>query len=753
MSTGHPMGTGYPRLVDGLAAVPVETGYVIEGGPCRELFAGRTARELFPRLLPMLDGTRAVPRIAAELGLAEDGLFRVLEVLRQRRMLDLLPAPQAAPAGPDPMRTFLRRSLPARWAEADGRLRAAVAGVTGTGVLADLVARLLSRSGVGRVVRLGGAVGDGTTVTDPDVRLVVAVASGPGPGPLAPSVPVLLVRPRTGRILVGPLVDPAIGGCGRCAAADPHADAAGDRTTRSLPAGDAGLVAVAAGLVAVAAGLAAGGALRHLAGRDAAPVGEGILDVGQDRAPQPRPVSRRPDCPDCGVPGVALDGEARDAYAYEYAARTPGGGWEVDRLADDSTAPPRAYLTQPRLPAPPGQELLRMFAATGRGGRRRDAPASQPCRAPAVGPPGSTRAYLLGDLFGTGPGVYHLDGASGEFVALPGDPTATLPGGRTTALPSDPSAAVPSDPSAALPGDPTAAAGPAGARGPVLVLVGDLPALEPVLGTASRRAAYQDAGVVLAQVVADAGGVGRNGFARYGPVAGLSALLDLNPEREIVTAVLDLEPAPGPGRRPRRPAPIRPTPITYRFDDRPVPADLVLRLAGQGQAATDAMWSRDPGPVPVTRCLLYARALDGLPGGLYQLDGADARPLGPVRPGPIESCLADRDTAPAALLLFTAELAADLATHGASGYPTLLTRAAAGAALVRLAAAGTPLAAGLFARLPGWLAAAALPGALRGHRVLYGCALGRPLDPAPPASHPRQEPASRPRQEQERIPW
>jgi bacteriocin biosynthesis cyclodehydratase domain-containing protein len=742
--------TGYPRLVNGCAAIPVESGYLIEGGPSRELFTGRTARELFPRLLPLLDGTHQIGQIADLLGLPKTAVQRVVDVMRERAVLDVLPVPGAATPDPPPMGAFLRRFLPGAGDGVDRRLGAGAAYVTGTGALADMIAELLSRSGVGRVERNDPV--PAVPSADAGARLIVAVdATAASSSGHPPTVPLLTVCSRAGGVLVGPLVHVPGGGCARCAAVMSRE---GQQTGPEAQRSGGTPVGRDAGVLGVAAGLAVGAVLRYLGGRGTSPVFDGTIEVGRDGVPLTHPPVRRPDCPDCGRPEVPLGDAERVEYAYEHTANAPFGGWDLDRLEIDGTrwnAPPRAYLTQPRVsigrgrdgstaggigPSGPGDdasrftELLRMFAGTGSGVRHRDGPAHQPGRAPSVGCPGSTRAYLLGDLFGTGPRVYYLDGASGEFVVLPGDPCHVMGLGRTEA------------------GDSKA--------GPVLVLTADLPALEPPLGSASRRVAYQDAGVVLAAITAAADAIGWRAHVRRVPVDPVSALLDLSPEREIVTAIVDLREATardtasiaaGSGRRPS---------IAYHFGDRPVDANLVLRLAGEGRAGADALWSRNPGDGPALGCLLYTRDVRALAPGLYAMGGIDTR-LDAIdaRLDTIDVWLADRGVNAPALLLFTADLAGALSTAGALGYPAMLTRAGAAAELVRLAADRAGLASGLFARLPGWLAAAAAPQTLRGHRVLYGCAIGHRPDrpaPAPAQRQARRQQADR-NQGQEHIPW
>src|SRR5439155_10040696 len=166
--------------------------------------------------------------------------------------------------------------------------------------------------------------------------------------------------------------------------------------------------------------------------------------------------------------------------------------------------------------------------------------------------------------------------------------------------------------------------------------------------------------------------------------------------------------------------------LAYRFADRPVEADPVLRAAAEGRARAEEVWSRVPRAGSPLGCILYARNVVDLPWGLYALDtGAAAGRLADMNLAPLESALAARHVDAPALLLFTGNLGRALADHGAAGYRLLLGKAASAAGFVRHAAAGNRLTVGLFARLPGWLAAAGTH-TLHADRVLYGCAIGHP---------------------------
>lgn len=58
-----------PTMVPGTLSVVVDEAVVVDGGASRQIFRGSSAAQLLPRLFVLLDGTRSVPTVAAELGL------------------------------------------------------------------------------------------------------------------------------------------------------------------------------------------------------------------------------------------------------------------------------------------------------------------------------------------------------------------------------------------------------------------------------------------------------------------------------------------------------------------------------------------------------------------------------------------------------------------------------------------------------------------------------------------------------------
>ena len=144
----------YPRMVPGIMLVSSQDGYVVEGGPSRDLFTGPVVLDLVPRLLPLLDGARAVEEIAAVLGPADE-IAAVVRALARSGVVEVLDAPPGiVDDPPSPLRSYLRRSIPGGRGEIIyRRLQAASALVTGEGQRPDRIADLLARSGVGVVAR------------------------------------------------------------------------------------------------------------------------------------------------------------------------------------------------------------------------------------------------------------------------------------------------------------------------------------------------------------------------------------------------------------------------------------------------------------------------------------------------------------------------------------------------------------------------------------------------------------------------
>jgi hypothetical protein len=229
----------YACRTDGLAFIPVREGYVVDGGDRQEHITGKLARELFPALIPLLDGTRTVEEIADVLGLPLAHLRGVMALLAQRDLVRLRATPPREHRSP-PMKTFLERSYPSGWAGGIWRrLQASNVAVACGQPLTDLLVGLLEESGCGLL-----GPGEGR----PDLTITVM------PGRAAPVLP---IRVTSTAVSIGPLLQP--GESAEYDAASGECDTA---------------------LAGVAAGVIAGVALRMLGGHGGQEPVIDVLDSG-----------------------------------------------------------------------------------------------------------------------------------------------------------------------------------------------------------------------------------------------------------------------------------------------------------------------------------------------------------------------------------------------------------------------------------------------------------------------------------------
>jgi hypothetical protein len=710
-----PGGVVYPRLADGIMIVPVDEGCIVEGGPQRELFTGKAARILFPKLLPLLDGTRQTAEVATDLGISSENAWRVLRVLIQRGLVHLCSRPAGSHDRVTPMDTYLWRSLPGgRGPAVAERIRRARVSVIGRTHLADLLADSLVHSGVGTVTRQE----DTPLTAANDVRADVTIWTGTTL-PESDARPVLPILMHPARISIGPFLGLAEGPCRHCVTTSDHEQAC-DRSP--WPTDDL----VLAGL---GAGIAAGAALRYLGGYGASPAWQGIIDVWPDGRQAERSVEWLGECTACAYRS-SLTVRDLDELDNERSASPPQWGGEMHPMSSahpaDATSI-REYLTEPRLkvrgragstrragsgsaPAAGSHagtdesqgELLaaltwQLSRSVGRP-RTRGRGDLRPAYAMSGTAPGAIHAYAIGDLSGKKNAVHYFDGTTREFVVLP-----DLAGPSNRPAPDSLSVA----------------------------LVGDLIRARLVLGRSARRALYQDAGLAAAQLDACARACGWRVESRAGHAEDVLSRLALDPEREVAGAVLDLTPVqPGAGSATKRKllsACLR-RPLTYSFSGDPVSTELLRRLAATSLERVASIWRRgDHQGLPVD-CVIYARRTDGPPRGLYALGrGQD---LVPARMAAgtehVEAYLRDRSLDPPALLMFTGDLPAALSQRGAPGYPAVLAAAGAAAGAARLAALAAGLGTGLISRPPAICVARTASDGQDRHIVLCGCAVGLP---------------------------
>jgi hypothetical protein len=146
-----------PRLCDGLVVARTDTGLVIAGGSRRQQFTGAVARDLMPRLLPLLDGAHSEEIICAVVGCSERELSLTLAALDGCGLLERCAVRcDVSPGVPEDVAAYLSRT-----ARATGHRRSAAeltAALANAAVLikcakglADSVATDLTEVGVGEV--------------------------------------------------------------------------------------------------------------------------------------------------------------------------------------------------------------------------------------------------------------------------------------------------------------------------------------------------------------------------------------------------------------------------------------------------------------------------------------------------------------------------------------------------------------------------------------------------------------------------
>lgn len=188
-----------PRLAPGHRVVRDRGRCLVEKGGTVVTLEGRATERFLPKLLTLLDGTRTLDELAAELGdPAAPAVEHALSLLATHRLLV---------DGDDDL------------GEADERLAQATVTVAGSGAGADEVARVLARAGVGEVtVRPldAGPEGDTFVVAVPSPA-EVALLDARNRLALEQRAPWLQLLPFDGRfVVVGPLYLPDESPCRTC---------------------------------------------------------------------------------------------------------------------------------------------------------------------------------------------------------------------------------------------------------------------------------------------------------------------------------------------------------------------------------------------------------------------------------------------------------------------------------------------------------------------------------------------------------
>ncbi|WP_432107530.1 hypothetical protein [Streptomyces sp. AA1529] len=535
-----------PRLRRGVAVQQVEEGLAVEGLPAPQVFRGKAATALLPRLLPLLDGSRDRAALAEELELTQRAVFKALSLLWMCGVIEDSPPPpvagrpDAGSALPAELADYLSRmgdstGANGYWEQGALRLAAARVALFGSGpAAAALAAELAPSTHV-------------TRVTGPDAlpppETTLAVTAGLRRGELSVvaaacrdrDVPLVRVAVSAGHARLGPFVHPRYTPCLECLLAEESG--VPDSSADTGPDEEA---------AALTAALAAHDLFGFLSRAVPSPYPNQWRTVALDDLKQQRHSgATRPGCPTCSaVPAVERSGAAEGPEPAPLAARYEAfigfppheymdlkghqQHYKPSNLAlqrQEKTWPvcPRAELPPPdtaRLAGRPyGQETgpetavdrdtLSLVLATVAGIRVGD-PDFLRRWTPSGGNIGSVLAHLaVRDVPGLEPGLYGY---------VPGDHRLALLAPGTGALDG-------------LPG-----AGPA-----TLVLTGNLGKVAKKYHSFALRVTLLDAGCAQATLrrVCRTLGLPRTPVRRWDERAAAAAL-GVDPRVEPVTAVTDL---------------------------------------------------------------------------------------------------------------------------------------------------------------------------------------------------------------------
>ncbi|MBO8201137.1 hypothetical protein ACFW4X_08170 [Streptomyces smyrnaeus] len=247
-----------PRLRRGLAVQPVSEGLVVEGLPAPQVFRGKAATALLPRLLPLLDGTKDCAALAEELGIAPRAVFKALSLLWMCGVIEDTPSPgsEQSAAG-DALAAELADHLSRMgdstganscWEQGALRLTTARVALFGTGPTATALAEELGPSApVVRVTGTDGVPPEGTTLAVA-AALPAAELSAVAAACRERNLPLVRVAVFAGRARLGPFVHPDCTPCLDCLLAEeadteeapgtPEADEEAAALTAALAAHD-----------------------------------------------------------------------------------------------------------------------------------------------------------------------------------------------------------------------------------------------------------------------------------------------------------------------------------------------------------------------------------------------------------------------------------------------------------------------------------------------------------------------------------
>jgi SagB-type dehydrogenase family enzyme len=222
-----------PRVRRGLVIRPEPDELVVEGGPKRQLFRGKSATALLPSLLDRLDGQTGHETLASELDISEDIAFKALSLLWACGVIEEGP-PTGLPAREvgSELADYLSRigdstGANASWEQAAVRLESVRLEVFGAGGLAEAFTAELASS-----LDVRAATGP---LPRPDTNLVVwADFAGTTADETVrhcwdKGIPLVRIRLDGRTAELGPMVDPRTTPCLYCLSSGNTSD---DRTAR-----------------------------------------------------------------------------------------------------------------------------------------------------------------------------------------------------------------------------------------------------------------------------------------------------------------------------------------------------------------------------------------------------------------------------------------------------------------------------------------------------------------------------------------
>jgi hypothetical protein len=533
-------------------------GLLVEGAPNRAWFTGAASTGLLPRLLPLLDGTRELQTLSEEADISMEHLHKVLVLLQGRGLLDESPSPAGRAEQAGEAATFFSRSISlADGHRSSGELSAALGRarvfVVGPPAPADAIVSALVGSGLGDVLTADSLrTCDVDRIADPGPDdLVVHCDDGVDPAVDSllslcrdAGVPILRCAVTATHVEIGPRFTPGVTACIPCFRSG-YANR--PEELRAQP-GDSGLPQEA--LVGLMAGWAAAQVLAAVAGATEVHSPHLLSRVAvMDGNVSRYYVLPEASCDHCRGPrpGETVD-TATWPLIHEHQLQIdvrdplrdhPPNQRTRNMLADLVLDRP-PFWTEPRLALPQGDPTLTwdrarrhadqpsdLLALAGLlrvvAGQRTDpgAPQNGPRRwAPTGGNLASVAAYVLegSQHFGLPGTVHRYDDVAHELISLYSAPTPLDDVLSTTDL----------------------------AMGGFDYLTGAVGRLSMKYQDFACRLAHLDAGcaVMQLQIAAENSGFELVLASTWG--SELADALELEPDRELVTAVVGLRTAGGP---------------------------------------------------------------------------------------------------------------------------------------------------------------------------------------------------------------